>query len=129
VAFQEEPGNPSWTAAADMVFRHWLDVGDVDGAKRILAAMTAALARYPKVTALGRGTYELFRGRLALAQHNQSAASEAAATALGLFRTISAPWWMAKAMRLRQRAGDADPGLETEVVEIERRLGAVAPTA
>ena len=129
VSYEDEPTGPSWTSAADMVFRNWLANGEVDGAARIFAAMTAAQPRYPNVSSLGRGTYELLRGRLALAQGDESQAREAAAAALGHFRVSNAPWWMAKAMRLGQRAGVADDALAAEVDEIERALGAVAPTA
>jgi hypothetical protein len=128
-SYQEEPGGPSWTAAADTVFRSWIDEGNLEGAARIVAAMGQALLGYSKVTSLGRGTYELLRGRLLLAQGDATGAAEAAAAALDRFRISSAPWWMAKAIRLKLRAGATDARLEEDVTEIERRLGAIAPTA
>ena len=127
--FSEEPGGGSWSAAVDRIFRHWLEVGDVDGAARALAALTEALPRYRSLSSLGRGTYELMRGRLALARGETDPAVEAASAALDGFRVSDAPWWMAKAIRLLERAGAADYGLLAEVFEIERALGAAAPTA
>jgi class 3 adenylate cyclase len=129
VSYQEPPDNPSWSAAVDRVFRSWLEAGDVDGAARIMAAMTDARSRYSKMSSLGRGTFELLRGRLAHAQGDEARAREAAAAALGHFRSCRAQWWQAKAIRLDQRAGADDPALEQVVTEIERRLGAIAPTA
>jgi class 3 adenylate cyclase len=128
-SYQDEPGGPSWTAAADRVFRSWLDAGNLEGATRILDAMTEALPRYANLSSLGRGTYDLLRGRLLLAQGNAPVAADAAAAALERFRVSNAPWWIAKAIRLKLRAGTSDATLEDEVAEIERRLGAVAPTA
>jgi hypothetical protein len=29
VSFEDEPGGPSWTAAADMVFRTWLESNEL----------------------------------------------------------------------------------------------------
>ena len=126
-SYQEELGGPSWTAAADRVFRSWIDEGELDGAARIISAMADVLPRYPNVSSLGRGTFEQLRARLLLARGDHAAAAQAARSALDYFRTSQAPWWMAKAIRLMQRAGD--PALEAEASEIERRLGAVAPTA
>jgi hypothetical protein len=100
----------------------------VGGATRVFEAMTAAQPRYPRASTLGRGTYQLLGGRLALAQGRQQDALAAAAEALALYRTSNAPWWMAKAIRLAQRAGNDNSTLEREVSEIERRLGAVGPT-
>ena len=91
--------------------------------------MTAAQPRYPKASALGRGTYQLLRGRLAFSQGTPGDAQAAARDALELFRTAKAPWWMAKALRLSQRAGNDDSATDREVTDIEERLGAVAPTA
>ena len=128
-SYQEEPGGGSWTAAADKVFSSWLSDGSVEGAAQILEAMTAALEGYANVSSLGRGTYELLRARLALARGDPATAAAAADAALERFRVSQAPWWMAKAMRVALRAGSGGLDLEREVVEIEQRLGAVAPTA
>jgi len=83
----------------------------------------------PRVSSLGRGTHELLRGRLALARGEAGVASSAAGAALERFRLSAAPWWMAKAIRLLERSGAADHRLVGEAFEIERRLGAVRPTA
>jgi hypothetical protein len=128
-SYQEQLGGPTWTAALDLVFRSWIDEGNLAGAARIVAAMTDAQARYTAVRPMGLGTVDLIRGRLALAQGELAVASEAAQSALEHYRRIRAPWWIAKAIRLKLRAGAMDAGLEQEVTEIERQLGAVAPTA
>jgi hypothetical protein len=128
-AFSDDPSGPSWSAALDRVFRAWLEAGEVEGAGRALAGLTDAMPGHVDVTSLGRGTYELLRGRLALARDEKDPAAEAANAALDAFRVSDAPWWMAKAIRLLERAGAADYGLLAEVFEIERALGAVAPTA
>ena len=129
ISFAEEPGGPSWAAALDRVFRAWIEARDLDGAGRALSAMTAALPRYPTVTALGRGTYELMRGRLSSAHDERDEAVDAGRAALGMFRASNAPWWTAKALRLLERAGAASYDELGEAFEIERRLGAIGPTA
>jgi class 3 adenylate cyclase/tetratricopeptide (TPR) repeat protein len=129
VSFQEEPGGGSWSAALDRVFRHWIESGDIDGAGRALAAMSEALPRYKSLSSLGRGTFDLMSGRLAAARADSAAATIAGQAALAHFRRSNAPWWIAKAIRLVERAGSADYQLLTEAFEIERRLGAVQPTA
>jgi class 3 adenylate cyclase len=127
-SYQDEPGGPSWTAAADRVFRHWLETGELDGATRILAAMTAALPRYPRISRIGWGSYELLRARLAHAR-GEAGAVAAGQAALDHFRASTAVWWMAKAIRLIERAGGADAALLAEATDIERQLGATAPSA
>ncbi len=129
VSFEDDPSGPSWSAALDRVFRSWIEAGEVDGATRALDGMTAALPRFPKASALGLGTHLLMQGRLALARGERDGAEAAGRAALERFRTSNAPWWIAKAMRLLERAGAADEELVREVEEIEARLGAVGPTA
>ena len=127
VAFEDEPGGGSWSAAVDRVFRSWLEAGELDGAARALATMTEAVPRFKDRSQLGRGSYELLRARLAAAQGDRETAAAAGRLALEKFRQANAPWWMAKAIRLLERAGAADYGLVGQAFEIERRLGALAP--
>ena len=127
VAFEDEPAGGSWSAALDRVFRAWIEAANLDGAARAVAAMEAALPRYQGLSSLGRGTFELLRGRLALARGARDDASIAARAALEQFRRSQAPWWIAKAIRLLERAGSADYQTVSEVFEIERRLGATEP--
>jgi hypothetical protein len=129
VSFEGEPGMPSFAAAIDRVFRAWLEAGEVDGSERALAVMTAAVPGFTNPTALALGTYQLMRGRLAHAREELPAARSAALEALRLFRVSDAPWWIAKAIRLLERADAADEKLVAEVERIERHLGAIAPTA
>jgi hypothetical protein len=128
-AFASEPSGPSYSAAIDRVFRAWLDAGEIAGAGSALDSLAAALPGYSNPTSLARGTYELLRGRLALAGGEKEPAAAAANAALDAFRVSDAPWWMAKAIRLLERTGAADYGLMAEVFEMERALGAIAPTA
>jgi hypothetical protein len=128
-SFADEPGGPSWSAALDRVFRSWIEVADIDGAARALSTMTAALPGFTRPTSFGLGTYELLRARLALARRDNVLAKEAGWAGLELFRVSSAPWWIAKAIRLLERAGSADHELVTEVEQIEARLRAISPSA
>jgi hypothetical protein len=128
VAFNDEPGSGSYSAALDRVFRSWIEAGLLDGATTAIATMEAALPKFKSLSAQSRGTFELLRGRLALARGDSGEAAKAGHAALDQFRISAAPWWMAKALRLIERAGAADDGLLAEASEIERRLGAVAPT-
>jgi class 3 adenylate cyclase len=129
VAFEDEPGGGSWSAALDRVFRSWLEAGELDGAERALAAATAALPRFQNVSRLGHGSYELLRARLSAAQGDDGAAAITGRAALEHFRAAGAPWWVAKAIRLLERANSADYALVGEAFEIERHLGAIAPIA
>jgi hypothetical protein len=129
IASFDDPSGPSWSAALDRVFRGWVEAGELDGPGRALAHMTEALPRFPKVTSLGLGTYQLMRGRLAAARGDAGETVIAGRSALDHFRLSSVPWWMAKAIRLLERVGASDAALREEVAQIERHLGAIAPTA
>jgi hypothetical protein len=91
--------------------------------------MEVALPKFKSLSAHGRGTFELLRGRLALARGTSENAATAGRAALSQFRTAAAPWWIAKAIRLIERAGGADESLVEEAMEIERGLRATGPTA
>lgn len=129
IASFDDPSGPSWSAALDRVVRAWLEAGQSDGARRALEHMAGQLPRFPNVSRLGIGTYHLMRGRVAFATGDPPGAIGAAYRALEQLRASSAPWWVAKAIRLLERSGGADASLLSEVEQIERRLGAVAPTA
>ena len=128
-AFAAEPGGPSYCAALDRLLRAWLDAGELDGATRAMAALSEAMPTFSDVTPIGQGTFELMRARLAAARGEAGEAAAAGRAALDHFRLSSAPWWMAKAIRLLERVGASDAALLEEVAQIERHLGAVAPTA
>ena len=74
------------------------------------------------------GTYLLLSARLAAARLDLTTARDLGGQALTRFRASDAPWWKAKAIRLLERAGAADPALVNEVEQIERGLGAIHPT-
>jgi len=127
-SFAGDPSGPSWSAAVDRVLRAWVDAGELDGAGRALEATADYIASGTRVTHLGRGTYEFMGARIAAARGEHAHAIAAVAEALSEFRLSDAPWWMAKAIRLMERAGAADPTLVAEVEDIERGLGCVGPT-
>ena len=129
VAFNDEPNGGSWSAALDRVFRAWVDAGLLDDAATAVATMEAALPKFKSLSAHGRGTFELLRGRLASARGDSAEAARAGHAALSQYRISAAPWWMAKALRLIERAGAADQQMLDEVAAIERGLGAARPTA
>jgi len=127
-SFGGDPSGPSWSAALDRVLREWVEAGELDGAGRALAAMADHLATDTQVTHLGRGTHSLLVARVAAARGEHAQSMAAGAQALREFRRSAAPWWMAKAIRLMERSGAADPTLVAEVEDIERRLGCAGPT-
>jgi hypothetical protein len=69
------------------------------------------------------------RARLTLAKGEMARAAELATAALARFRSSEAPWWIAKALRLLERAGGADERSVAEAQRIEAALKATAPTA
>jgi hypothetical protein len=127
-SFEDDPSGPSWSAAIDRVVRFWIEEGRVADAKIAVEAMTAALPRFPFVTPLGFGMVELTNGRVALATGDAASAAARALAAVDRFRMCPAPWWIAKALRLLERAGAADREQIAQVERIERSLGAIAPT-
>ena len=128
-SFADEPGGPSWSAALDRVFRSWIETGEIDGAGKALDTMTAAVPGFTDPTSFALGTYELLRARIALARDDIGLADEAGRAAIARFRTSNALWWIAKSIRLLERAGSSDQQLVAEAEAIETRLGAVGPTA
>jgi class 3 adenylate cyclase len=128
-SFDDDPSGPSWSAALDRILRAWIDAGELDGAARALESMDGAIGRMAHVTSLGLGTYDLMRGRVALARGEPTIAAHAARSALDRYRASNAPWWTAKAIRLLERTGLADSDMIVEVERIERHLGAISPTA
>jgi tetratricopeptide (TPR) repeat protein len=129
IASFEDSGNPSWSAALDRVFRSWMENGDIDGAQPALDKLDQALASTRDLTSLASGTQQLLHARIALARGDRGSAAVAGRTALEHFRISHAPWWMAKAIRLLERAEAADTALLDEVAQIEEDLGASGPTA
>jgi tetratricopeptide (TPR) repeat protein len=128
-AFAEEPGGPSYSAALDRLLRAWLEAGEIEGASRAMAALSAAMPGFTRVSRTGLGIFELMRGRLAEAHGDRDESAAAARAALEHFRNGPLPWWMAKAIRLLERVDAADYELASEAFEIERSLKAIAPTA
>ena len=127
-SFADDPSGPSWSAALDRVMRAWVEAGLADDAGRALDGMASFVAGSKAVSHLGIGTYELMRARVAEARADTTAAEAAGKSALNHFRISDAPWWIAKAGRLLDRVGAADATLVAEVEQIERELGATAPT-
>jgi hypothetical protein len=78
-------------------------------------------------TTLSRAALGVVRARHLLATGRTDDAAREAARALADARTARAPWWIAKALRLRERSGRATSGEVIEAASIERGLGAVEP--
>jgi hypothetical protein len=129
IASFDNASGPSWSAALDRVLRAWVEAGELDGADRALAHLADSLAKAAETSALELGTQDLMRGRLAHARADHDGAAGHARSALEYFRISAAPWWIAKALRLQERAGAADEQLVAEVSRIEQQLGAIHPTA
>ena len=127
-SFAGDPSGPSWSAALDRVLRAWVEAGELDGAGRALDGMATFIGRGSAVSNLGQGTHHLMRARVEAARGDREAAVESGTEALSRFRLSDAPWWVAKAIRLLERADAADTNLVAEAQEIERRLGAISPT-
>jgi hypothetical protein len=126
-AWNEAPGLPSWYAAIEIVVDGWLNAGRNE-------LVTAAVARMreweqlPLTSALARASADLVEARLQLAAGDASAARSLAERSLGFARAVGASWWIVKALRARQMAGEplSDQELD-EVTAIERRMGLPAP--
>ena len=127
-SFGDDPSGPSWSSALDRVLRAWIEAGDLDGADHALDATEAYIDGHSTVSNLGLGTYNLMRGRVALARGDHAAAVTAGSDALTHFRISNAPWWKAKAFRLIERAGAADPVMVAKAEQIEHSLGSNGPT-
>jgi len=126
-AWNEAPGLPSWYAATEIVVDGWLNAGRNE-------LVTAAVARMreweqlPLTSALARASADLMEARLQLVAGDASAARSLAERSLGFARTVGAPWWIVKALRARQRAGEPLSAQELdEATAIERRMGLVGP--
>jgi hypothetical protein len=126
--FALEPSGPAWLAALAVLLETWRDAGAVRA-----AAEGLALARSSHQAAvLGS---RLTDGALAVEQAlveeaaGQDGAVESARLALMSLRPVGAGWWIARALRVLERAGAAKAEEVAEVAKIERRLGLVAPAA
>ncbi len=122
-AFSELQARPGWFATAERVATSWLEDGRLDAVRAALDAMAAT----PRLPSLGLGIERHLRSRLLAAEGHPPQSTAAAREALGAFRVSSAPWWMAKAIRHLERAGDASPEELTEAARIERELGLAGP--
>jgi class 3 adenylate cyclase/tetratricopeptide (TPR) repeat protein len=126
-AWDESQILPSWLAAVETIFDAWLSAGRTKTAERVLARISA-WREHPLSTHLSRGSEDLLRSRLLLAAEGPSEGTRIfARRALEACRRASAPWWIAKAIRSLQEAGDADPRLGGEAEAIERDLELVGP--
>ncbi len=119
--FDMDHGGPSWVAGLETVGDAWLRAGELEAVEEALARMRGSLSSRSS-TVLSRATEAILRARLAFARADVgaavAAATETVANTLG-----RAPWWRAKAIRLLEQAGGADPQLTAEAKAIESRLG------
>ncbi len=119
--FDMDHSGPSWLAGIETVVGTWVEAGELDGAEQALDRMLARFASATS-TALSRATEALLRSNLMVARGRGDLAAAAAERALA--ETAGrAPWWRAKAIRSRERAGAASAGLLEEAAVIEARLG------
>jgi hypothetical protein len=119
--FDMDQSGPSWLAGVETVVGTWLAAGELDGVDEALGRMRARLAAGPS-TVLSRATEALLRARLALARAETETAAAAAGEAVAV-TDGRAPWWRAKAIRVLDQAGAAQPSLLAEADAIEARLG------
>ena len=126
-AWNEAPGLPSWYAAIELVLDGWLNAGRHDLVTAAVARMQA-WEQLPLTSALARASSDLMGARLQFAAGDASAASGLAERSLGYARTVGAPWWIVRALRARQMAGEPLSAQELdEATAIERRLGLPPP--
>jgi class 3 adenylate cyclase/tetratricopeptide (TPR) repeat protein len=119
-SFDLDHSGPSWLAAVETIVDAWLDAGALDGAAAALDRMRATFtARSP--TRLAVGTEALLRARLLARSGRIDDAVAAAAEA----SDVPAPWWRAKALRLRGALADDGAALR-EAERLEARLGVSA---
>jgi hypothetical protein len=104
---------PSWLAGVETVVESWLAAGDDEVATRALDRIRASLERR-STSRLAAAVEALLRARLA--------GAEEARRALVLLGD-NGPWWRAKAIRLLEAAGEADPELVALADELEGQLG------
>ena len=123
VSFALPYGTPSWLAALEAVVESWLAAGELDGVERCLDEMRATEGGAAR---LRRGTETFLRARLRAAR-GETGAGEGALGALDDFRACSAPWWIAKALRLRDVVGEASTAERAELAHIEGELGVRRP--
>jgi hypothetical protein len=114
---------PSWLAALEAVVESWLAADELHGVQRCLDEMRTTEGRTAR---LRRGTERLLRARLRAAR-GEAGAGEGALHALDDFRACSAPWWIAKALRLRDVVDEASSGERAELARIEGELGIQRP--
>src|SRR4051794_1294009 len=112
---------PSWLAAVETLVETWLEAGGLDGAGQALDRMRVSLDKGTP-SRLARATEALLRARLSLAHADPDGATAQALRALDLLGEAGAPWWRAKAIRVLETAGAAEPALLDEAKVIEERL-------
>jgi class 3 adenylate cyclase/tetratricopeptide (TPR) repeat protein len=122
--WDETQGMGSVWDAVETIARAWLARGDLGAVRRWLDAM-ARWHTHPMTRDLGRGTHALIEARLDLAEGRVEAAASAARWAADAFRRCRAPWWVFRATRVLEAAGQSTPELSKEADRIEHALGIV----
>ncbi len=121
-AWADTPGLPSWYAAFAELVGGWIGIRRFDEAGMALRRMRE-WERHPLASRLFRANNDLVAGQLALARDNHQTARDLAARAAVSARTIDARWWLARALRLAERAGSSSAADIVEAIAIERQLG------
>ena len=101
-------GGPSWLAAIETIAESWLAAGDRESLGRALDRMVPGLE-----TRLSSAVHTLLRARLD--------GADEARRALALLGE-NGPWWRAKAIRLLEDLGEADPELVALADRLEQQL-------
>lgn len=123
-SFESEPGGPSLLSAIEDVVEAWLAAGELDAVRGALERTDRALAAAPDASSLARGCATYLRTRLTVAQGSGGGDVERLARlALESFRHGSAPWWIAKSLRVLEAAGLASDDESAELRDIRQRLG------
>ncbi len=122
-----EPSAPSWMACLAVIFGAWRAAGMVEPVRDAIEASTRALYGSGTPSRLARGALILERAVLAETLGDPDTAVVQALNALPVLRGIGAAWWVARAIRVLERAGRADPSDLADRMAIEAALGVRDP--
>lgn len=120
--FNETFGWASWYSALETIVDTLLTRREFGGVEKLLDAM-ARWMDFPMTSELGRSMEAFLRAKLLLAQGVEEGVADRARRALEGFRTVSAPWWIARAIRLVEGIGKASSAESAEAERIEESLG------
>lgn len=109
---------PSWFGSVEVVGTSWIERGEVEAARAWLERYRSAGWSNPPRLGLAVGS--LLEARLRLV--GGADVSDPGRDALALAREIGAPWWIAKALDVLDRSGQASTEETEELRTIRQRL-------